>query len=121
GWLLVAAFGYFVFIGGTDAGMVTPIRLINSVLGIVIIAIWLRQMLRGTDRTDRLVLAALVVFLVTCVFSKLPRFSLDSATSVLAYTALFGIARREFAEERTRRTFVLAAAALGTVFIAAFA
>jgi O-antigen ligase len=120
-WLLIAAFAYFVFIGGTDAGLLTPIRLINSVLGFTLIAVWLRQMLRDTDKTDRIVLAALVLFLVTCVFSKLPRFSFDSAISVVAYAALFGVASRELTEERVRRTFALVAAALGTVFIAAFA
>ena len=114
---LLAAFGYFLFVGGSRAGSLTAIRMIDALLGAVIVALWLRAMFRSTDLADVLTLGAVLLFLVTCLTSTLPRFSFDSATTVLAYAALFGLARRELRSEHARLSTVRFLSAVATVFV----
>ena len=115
---LLAAFAFFLLVGGSRAGWLTPIRLLDAILGAIVVALWLRAMTRGADLADRLTLGALLLFLLTCLTSTLPRFSFDSATTVLTYTALYGLARREFRSEQVRAVMARFLAATATVFVA---
>ena len=119
-YLVVAVLLYFVLVGGTDGGFATPIRAANTLLGAALIALWARGLWREADLTDALVLGGLLLFLVACVTSLIPRYSLSAATTLLGYAAAFGVARRELADQRTRRLVVVTLGALATVLIIIF-
>jgi O-antigen ligase len=92
--ILAAALLYLVLLGGTEAGRVaTSLRAVGIFVGATVIVCYLWRMPRENDLTDRLVLAGLLLFLVTCVTSSDTRSSFDAATSALAYAAAFYLAR----------------------------
>lgn len=119
-YLVVSVLLYFVLIGGTDGGYATPIRALDTALGATIVILWARALWRDSDLADALVLGGLLLFLVACVTSLIPRYSLSAATTLLAYAAAFGVARRELADARTRRLVVMTLGALATVLIVIF-
>lgn len=114
--ILGGALLYFVLVGGTNFGAFVPeARMINALIGAVLVALWLWDLPGRHDLVDRLVLLALILFLVACVTSLFPRMSFDAAVNALAFAAAFGVARTELASEGARRWLTLALAASGFV------
>jgi O-antigen ligase len=117
---------FVVLLGGTDAGRyITAVRAATALIGAGFIALWLIRAPRSADRVDRLVLAALLLFLLACVFSDYPRFSFDAATSAMAFVAALFIARRVVADEASHHYAVtilgLAGTALAVIFVVLWA
>lgn len=105
--LLGLALLWFVLVGGTHFGSHhTPIRAINSAVGTIVVGCWLWSMPRRADRTDILLLGALVAFLLACVVSNFPRLSYEAATTAMAYTAAASLARWELADRRSARALI---------------
>ena len=119
-YLFSAAVAYFLILGGTDLGLVTGFRALNAVLGALVIVLWVRELRRGADLADLLVVLGLLCFEISAALSFLPGFSLAPATSVLAYSALFGLARRRVADARGRRALITTLAVCGGLFVAFF-
>jgi O-antigen ligase len=95
------ALAYFVLIGGTPAGEVlAPLRMINAVLGAVAIVVYVWRLPMESDRTDRSVVTAVLLFAVVAVLSAFPRQSLDAYLACVAYAALFYVGRGLFGEPR---------------------
>lgn len=116
--LLGAALVWFVLVGGTELGALsTQVRAINAVIGAAIVGYWLWQVPRRADRTDLLVIGALLAFLVACVASDYRRMSLEAGTSALAWAAAFSVARWEVADRRAARTLVTVLGACAVVLI----
>jgi O-antigen ligase len=109
--------GYFILIGGSEAGLLTPIAIANAMIGSVASALWIRQMLRGSDLADRLLLGSLLLALAACVLSTMPRSSLAAAMSYMAFASLLGLARRQLANEGARRLLLVLLAAIGSVLV----
>ena len=109
--------GYFILIGGSQAGLLTPIAIANAVIGAFASALWIRQMLRASDLADRLLLGSLLLALAACVLSTMPRASLAAAMTYVAFASLLGIARRQLANERARRLLLVLLAAIGSVLV----
>jgi O-antigen ligase len=119
-WLLGAALVWFIFIGGTELGLLyTPVRAINAAIGGIIVGVWVWRMPRRADLTDLLVLGALIAFLVACVASRYPRMSFDAATTAVAFAAALSVARWEVSDPKKARALVtvLAVCALGLILL----
>ncbi len=101
--LLCAALEYFVVIGGTDLGVLTPFSALNALIGAGVVAVWIVELPRRGDLVDRLVVIALLIYLATCVLSAFPRQSFVAATDALAYAAVFSLARWRFARPSAER------------------
>jgi O-antigen ligase len=116
---LAAALVYFVLAGGTNLGTyLAPFAAVNAAVASVLIALWLVELPRRNDLTDRLLLVALLAYLLTCVASAHPRMSFDAATSVTASVAAFGIARGELLLMRAERAMITVLALCGLVLAA---
>lgn len=90
-----ATMWYVVLLGGTSLGELDPtLRLVNGVLGGALILACLVIARRDPDRLDHWVLAAVVLFAISGMFSVFPRQSFDSVLAALAYGAGFLVARR---------------------------
>jgi O-antigen ligase/tetratricopeptide (TPR) repeat protein len=114
--LLAAGLIFLVLLGGTEAGrLATGLRAMGALVGGVAILVYLWQMPRENDLVDRLVLAGLVAFLVTCLTSAWLRQSFDAATSAIAYAAAFYMARGAVADERGRQLAITALGMMGIV------
>lgn len=119
-YLFSLGVAYFLILGGTDLGLVTAFRAINAALGAALIVVWVAQLRKGSDRTDVLIVFALLCFEIAAAMSMLPGMSTASAVAVLAYTALFGVARRRVADPRGRRALVATLAVVGGFFVVFF-
>lgn len=118
---LAAALLYFVLIGGTTLGTFDPAFAgINAAIATGLVGLWVIEFPRKNDLTDRLLLIALLAFLITCVMSVLPRMSFDAAMSVIAALAAFGIARGELASMRAERVMITVLALCGLVLSMGF-
>jgi O-antigen ligase/tetratricopeptide (TPR) repeat protein len=115
-WALAIALVYFVLVGGTNIGTyVIPFTILNTVLATGLVALWVMELPRNNDLTDRILVVALLAFLVACLTSAFPRMSFDAATSAIAFLAAFGIARGEVTSRRAERAMITALAACGCV------
>jgi len=113
--LLAALLLFVVLLGGTEAGRIgTTLRAVGALVGTTVIACYLWQMPRVNDLADRMVLAGLLLFLLTCVTSSDTRSSFDAGTSALAYVGAFYLARGAVA---TRRGGEMAITVMGSVAI----
>jgi O-antigen ligase len=94
-------------------------RAVNAAIAAAIIGYWLWRLPARADRTDLLVVAALITFLITCVASDYRRMSFDAATSALAYAGAFSVARWEVADRRSARALVtvLGISAIGLILL----
>jgi O-antigen ligase len=115
-----------VLVGGTDAGRyVSAIRTLSAVLAAAFVAVWLRRAAIEADTTDRLVLGATLLFLLTCVTSQFMRDSLDAATTAVAFAAVVFVARGALADAHRRdlaiTVLALSGLALSTVFFVVWA
>ncbi len=118
---LAGALLYFILIGGTNLGTyVTAFAAINALIAAALIGLWVIELPRNNDLTDRLLLGALLAFLLTCVTSAFPRMSFDAATSLMAAMAAFGIARGELASMRAERVMITVLALCGLVLSMGF-
>jgi O-antigen ligase len=118
---LAAALLYFVLVGGTTLGTyVTTLAGINAAIAAALIALWVIELPRNNDLTDRLLLFALLAFLFTCITSAFPRMSFDAATSLVAAMAAFGIARGELASMRAERVMITVLGLCGLVLAMGF-
>jgi O-antigen ligase len=115
------ALAYFILVGGTNLGTyLVPFAAVNAIIAAVLVALWLVELPRRNDLTDRMALVALLAFLLSCVTAAFPRMSFDAATSVTAWTAAFGIARGELASARAERAMITVLAACGAVLATGF-
>jgi O-antigen ligase len=113
---LAATLLYFVLIGGTNLGIyVTAFAALNAVIAGLLVGVWLYELPRNNDLTDRLLLLGLLLFLAACVVSAFPRMSFDAATSSVAFLAAFGIARTELIAAGAERAMITALALCGAV------
>ena len=113
---LAAVLLYFILIGGTNLGTyVTGFAAVNAAIAAGLVGLWLVQLPRNNDLTDRLLLVALLAFLLTCVTSAFPRMSFDAATSVTGFLAAFGVARGELTSMRAERVMITVLAMCGVV------
>ena len=118
---LAAALLYFVLVGGTTLGTyVTALAAINAAIAAALIGLWVIELPRNNDLTDRLLLFGLLTFLLTCITSAFPRMSFDAATSLLAAMAAFGIARGELASMRAERVMITVLGLCGLVLAMGF-
>ena len=105
----VAAFLYFVLLGGTPVGDIEPdLRTANALVGGVLIALWVIQVRRSADRIDRLMLLGLVLFVLACALSLFPRQSFDAALAAAAYVAAFYFMRSAVRSAPSRRLLIAA-------------
>ena len=118
--VLLCGIVYFVLLGGTQLALAEPLHNLNAVLGAALVAVWLWNGCRWSDMTDRLLVAALLLVLGACLLSRVPRASLDDATTLLGYAALFTVLRRELVRPSAQRTAVLALALCGGVLVSLF-
>ena len=85
---------------------------------------WVAVLLRTPDRTDALLVAALVLFTAACALSMFPRSSFDAATSALAWASALGVARRILTDPAMRRyaisVMAITAAVLAIVVVTAW-
>jgi O-antigen ligase/tetratricopeptide (TPR) repeat protein len=118
--VLAAALLFVVLIGGTDAGrFLTVVRGATALVGAGMILNWILRV-RDSDLVDRLVLAALLFFLLACVLSTNPRESFEASTSALAFAAAAFVARGALATQRSQDLAVTILALCGIVLSAAF-
>jgi O-antigen ligase/tetratricopeptide (TPR) repeat protein len=91
---LSAALFYFLTVGGTFVGELAgwP-RIVNSVVGGVLIVVYLVRAPARNDRVDRAVVLSLVLFSLAGVASTFPRQSLDALLGSLAFAAAFYVGR----------------------------
>ena len=62
--------GYFVLIGGSEAGLLPLLRVVNALMGITAVVIWIALLRRGSDVVDQLiVLLAAILPPAECNFS----------------------------------------------------
>lgn len=114
---LLAAFVYFVLIGGTARGETDPsTRLINTVVGGALVALLVWRLRSAADRIDRWVVAAVLLFVAAGTLSAFPRQSFDAALGALVYVAALHHARGEMGSERARRLALVVLMALSVVF-----
>src|SRR4029077_12560040 len=118
---LFLALAYFLLVGGSLLGLLNSVRFVSAIVGSIVVVLWIRAIRRDPDRSDLLMVAGLLLFLLACVTSQLQRFSFDSALTALGFVSMFGLARRELAEESARRQLVLFLAVLGALFAALLA
>ena len=119
--VLASALLYFVLIGGTTLGTyVTALAAINAAIAAALIGLWVIELPRNNDLTDRLLLIALLAFLLTCITSAFPRMSFDAAISLVAAVAAFGIARGELASMRAERVMITVLGLCGLVLAMGF-
>lgn len=98
---------YVILLGGTSLGELDPVlRLINGLLGGALILACLIIVRRDPDHLDHWVLAAVLLFAVSGIFSAFPRQSFDSVLAALAYGAGFLVSRRITAIPEARQLFV---------------
>ena len=103
----LAAFAYFVVVGGTPVGEILPaFRVVNSLLGGVLIAYYLLRAPRDGDRFDAWLAVAVGLFAIAGVLSAYPRQSFDAVVGALGYAAAAFVARRLLARREMRRLFV---------------
>jgi O-antigen ligase len=102
--LLAAALVFVGLIGASEAGQfLVVVRASATAIGGALIVVFLVRAPSRHDRLDLAVLVALLTFLLTCVTSAMPRLSLDTATSAVAYAAAFYVARDAVSDEGGRR------------------
>jgi O-antigen ligase len=115
---LLAGLVYFLLLGGTSSGPLIPLlQGLTIALSAVLVVAWVRQLRRGSDLVDRLVIGALLLFLAACLLSAFPRQSLDAALGAVGFSATFGLARRELADPVSRRALVNVLGAIGLVMV----
>lgn len=120
--LLAASLIFFLLLGGTDAGrLITGLRAAGAVISGALIAVCIWRSSRYSDRTDKLVVLALLAFVATCAMSQFPRFSFDAATTALALCAAFLVAREVVATEAVRQLLITVLGLCGLVLATAFA
>ncbi len=120
--LLAALLLFFVLLGGTEAGRLIPgLRTAAALMAGALIAACVWRSSRYSDRTDRLMVLALVAFVVTCAMSQFPRFSFDAATTALALCAAFLVAREVVSTEAARQLLITVLGLCGLVLAVAFA
>jgi O-antigen ligase len=118
---LAIALAYFILVGGTNLGTyVVSVAALNGAVAGALVALWLVELPRSNDISDRLLLIALLAFLATCVTSAFPRMSFEAATSVTATVAAFGIARGELVSSRAERAMITVLAICGSVLAIGF-
>ena len=92
-----------VLLGGTRASEVNPmLAAISGLVAAPIIGLYIWR-IELADRIDRLVLAAIILFVVSCAFSLLPRQSLEPALAAVAYGAALFVARGVLARPTAAR------------------
>lgn len=118
---LFLGLAYFLLIGGSAIGSLTIMRMVTAAAAGALVILWIRDLRRSADLADGLAMAALLLYLLSSLLSSELRTSFDSALMGLAYAAMFGVARRELANEAARRQLVVLISAVGAVFVAIFA
>lgn len=118
---LAIGLAYFILVGGTNLGTyLVPVAAFNAAIAAALVALWLIELPRHNDVTDRLLLGGLLAYLLTCVTSAFPRMSFEAATSVTAAAAAFGIARRELVSPRAERAMITVLAMCGSALAGGF-
>ena len=118
--LLVVPFLFMLLLGGTEAGrLITPIRALGALAGAGVVGWYVVHLPRQHDLVDRLALASLIVFVIACVASPGSR-SFDAATTALACTAVFYLARGVVEGEAGRRWAMAVLGAAGLVVATIF-
>jgi len=119
--VLAVCLVFIVLLGGTErASVITVVRAVGAIIGGAFILAYIRRLPRQCDRTDRLILGALVAFLASCVVSGMPRMSFDAALTVTATAAAFYVARGVLAEAAARNLAVMVMGALGAFLAVLF-
>ncbi len=116
------ALAYFVLLGGTPIGeQLGVLRIINSVIGATFVVLYIRRLPRRADAIDLIILAAFLLVTVTAVASPFPRQAVDALLAMLAYAAVFYVARDLIARPAIKQVLVwtlrLLSAAI-TVYVA---
>ncbi len=94
--LWIELLGYAILVGGTPGGEFNGwIRAVNGAVAAVLIIRWVAALPTHHDRTDRGMLAALLLFLAVSIASGFPRQSFDAAIQATALVAGFYFARRQ--------------------------
>jgi len=115
--ILLAVFAYFVLIGGSARGETDPAtRLINTAMGGLLVAVMVWRLRSATDRIDRWLTLALILFVAAGTLSAFPRQSFDAAMGALVYLAALHYARGEMSSAPARRLALVVLIALSLVF-----
>lgn len=115
----VAVFGgvtYTVMLGGTVIGELVPtVAAVNALLAGPVVIRYLMQAPARSDRIDKWVIAALLIFLVSAVGSQFHRQSFDAAMSATIFAAVLFVGRGTLARAAPRKAFVAALIFLSAV------
>ncbi|MEA2677868.1 MAG: O-Antigen ligase [Chloroflexota bacterium] len=104
----IGAFTYMVLLGGTHASEVnTLLAAISGLVAAPMIAFYIWR-IELADRLDRLVLTAIILFIVSCALSLLPRQSFEPALAAIAFGAALFVARGVLARVAAARALVWA-------------
>ena len=113
--LAVSLLGSVLLIG-TEAGrLLTALRAVGGLIGAALIVSYVVRAPRDHDHVDILVLAGLLLFLVTCITSSIPRLSFEAATTALAYAGAFFVVRGAVTDSRGRDLAVVVLGGLGSL------
>ena len=113
--LALAFFAYVMLIGGTAFGELIPwLHLFNGGVAGMLIVAYVRGLHRS-DGVDRIVIAALALFVGAAVFSSFLRQSFDAALGALSYAAAFFVARDLLVRPKARHFLVYLLVGLSTV------
>lgn len=105
--LAVLALTYFVFLGEFGQRDPHPIlRILNAVAAGALIVTYIVRAPSQTDRVDRGILLALLLFATAAVVAQFPRQAFDALLAALLYAAAFFVARTLLASEAGRLAFV---------------
>lgn len=104
-WRLYVALGAAAFgllFAGTAAGwLVFPIRATAVAAMALLIALWVRAIVRRSDLIDALTIIALLAVSASTLTSTLPRLSAEGLYAAGAFAAVFGLTRRMDSTSRT--------------------
>ncbi len=110
---------FMILLGATGLSERSPAFAIISVaLSIPFIAVSVARGPASADRTDKLVLVALLLFIAACLLSSIPRLSFEPALAALAYAAALFVGRGLFTSPTRRSAFMWTLIALSVVITA---
>ena len=119
-YALALGTAYYLLLGGSTLRLITGFRIVDAVIGALVVGIWVWELRHGSDTAELLTVLALLCFEATCALSILPGMSFEPATTMLAYVALFGMARRVLHDPRAQEVLVITLAVLGTFFVVVY-
>lgn len=116
---MLLAFTYITLLGGTNVSELSPwFALVSVALAVPFVAVYVVSAPVVADRTDRLILVAVLLFLAAGLLSSIPRLSFEPALAALAYAAALFVARGLLSTPQRRAAFMWTLISLSIVMTA---